>query len=178
MVDVTDKAKKYKSVAYYPGCALEGTGNGYDVSTRAIAKKLDLKLKDVTNWNCCGAMEVKNVDPKIQTYLSARVLSQAVNMRQARRTMHGARRVIRFITACYHEVRAAKSLRSVISTLRSIIKTWEKRLLNELKKRRSARGTRLESLEPGRRRALLHLPRQVRACASASAHAPGRVRLR
>ena len=55
MVDVTDKAKKYKSVAYYPGCALEGTGNGYDVSTRAIAKKLDLKLKDVTNWNCCGA---------------------------------------------------------------------------------------------------------------------------
>ena len=32
----------------------------------AIAKKLDLKLKDVTNWNCCGAMEVKNVDPEIQ----------------------------------------------------------------------------------------------------------------
>jgi heterodisulfide reductase subunit B len=53
MVDVTDRAKKYASVAYYPGCALEGTGNGYDVSTRAIAKKLDLKLKDVSNWNCC-----------------------------------------------------------------------------------------------------------------------------
>src|SRR5690606_25117327 len=79
MVDVTDKAQKYRSVGYYPGCALEGTGNGYDVSTRAIAKKLGLGLREVSNWNCCGAMEVKNVDPKIQTYLSARVLSQAVN---------------------------------------------------------------------------------------------------
>ena len=42
MVDVTERAKKYRSVAYYPGCALEGTGNGYDVSTRAIAGRLGL----------------------------------------------------------------------------------------------------------------------------------------
>src|SRR5690606_21820681 len=49
MVDVTDKANKYRSVGYYPGCALEGTGNGYDVSTRAIAKKLGLGLREVSN---------------------------------------------------------------------------------------------------------------------------------
>jgi heterodisulfide reductase subunit B len=101
MVDVTDKAKKYKSVAYYPGCALEGTGNGYDVSTRAIAKKLDLQLKDVTNWNCCGAMEVKNVDPKIQTYLSARVLSQAVNE-------DGMDVVMAPCNGCYHNLKKAE----------------------------------------------------------------------
>lgn len=79
MVDITERAKKLREVAYYPGCALEGTGNGYDVSTRAIAYELGLKLTDVKDWNCCGAMEVKNIDPKIQTYLSSRVLSQAVN---------------------------------------------------------------------------------------------------
>lgn len=101
MVDVTDKAKKYQSVAYYPGCALEGSGNGYDVSTRAIAKKLGLGLKDVTDWNCCGAMEVKNVDPKIQTYLSARVLSQAVNK-------DGMDVVMAPCNGCYHNLKKAE----------------------------------------------------------------------
>jgi heterodisulfide reductase subunit B len=101
MVDVTDKANKYRSVGYYPGCALEGTGNGYDVSTRAIAKKLGLGLKDVSNWNCCGAMEVKNVDPKIQTYLSARVLSQAVNA-------DGMDVVMAPCNGCYHNLKKAE----------------------------------------------------------------------
>ncbi|MEQ1647130.1 MAG: CoB--CoM heterodisulfide reductase iron-sulfur subunit B family protein [Hyphomicrobiaceae bacterium] len=101
MVDVTDKAKKYRDVAYYPGCALEGTGNGYDVSTRAIAKELDLKLTDVKDWNCCGAMEVKNIDPKIQTYLSARVLSQAVNVNKQDVVMAPC-------NGCYHNLKKAE----------------------------------------------------------------------
>ena len=101
MVDVTDKAKKYRDVAYYPGCALEGTGNGYDVSTRAIAKELDLKLTDVKDWNCCGAMEVKNIDPKIQTYLSARVLSQAVNVNNKDVVMAPC-------NGCYHNLKKAE----------------------------------------------------------------------
>lgn len=101
MVDVTDKAKKYRSVAYYPGCALEGSGNGYDVSTRAIARELDLKLTDVKDWNCCGAMEVKNIDPKIQTYLSARVLSQAVNANKQDVVMAPC-------NGCYHNLKKAE----------------------------------------------------------------------
>jgi heterodisulfide reductase subunit B len=75
-----DKNKdKYKKVAYYPGCALEGTAHAYNKSTKAVAKSLDLELEEVKNWNCCGAMEVKNVDPKLQTYLSSRVMSIAAN---------------------------------------------------------------------------------------------------
>jgi heterodisulfide reductase subunit B2 len=101
MVDVTDKAMKYRKVAYYSGCALEGSANGYDVSTRAVAKKLGLGLKDVTNWNCCGAMEVKNVDPKIQTYLSSRVLSNAVNL-------DGANVVMAPCNGCYHNLKKAE----------------------------------------------------------------------
>ena len=58
-------ARKYKKVAYYPGCALEGSGHAYDRSTRAIGKALGLELVEVKNWNCCGAMEVKNLDPKL-----------------------------------------------------------------------------------------------------------------
>ena len=75
IIDKTDLKKKYKKVAYYPGCALEGSAMPYDKSTRAVGKALGLELVDVKDWNCCGAMEVKNVDPEVQTYLSSRVLS-------------------------------------------------------------------------------------------------------
>ena len=68
----------YKSVAYYPGCALEGTGHAYNRSTKELGKALGLELTELKNWNCCGAMEVKNIDLKLQTYLfSARNLSIA-----------------------------------------------------------------------------------------------------
>ena len=46
----------YKRVAYYPGCALEGTGHAYNKSTKEVGKALGLELDEVKNWNCCGAM--------------------------------------------------------------------------------------------------------------------------
>lgn len=101
MVDVTDKIMKYRDVAYYSGCALEGSANGYDVSTRAVAKSLGLRIKDVTDWNCCGAMEVKNIDPRLQTYLSSRVLSNAVNL-------DGANVVMAPCNGCYHNLKKAE----------------------------------------------------------------------
>ncbi len=101
MVDITERAKQLREVAYYPGCALEGSGNGYDVSTRAIAYELGLKLRDVKDWNCCGAMEVKNIDPKIQTYLSSRVLSQAVNENRNNVVMAPC-------NGCYHNLKKAE----------------------------------------------------------------------
>ncbi len=101
MVDITERANKYRDVAYYPGCALEGSGNGYDVSTRAIAKELGLGLTDVRDWNCCGAMEVKNVDPRLQTYLSSRVLSQAVHQNKQNVVMAPC-------NGCYHNLKKAE----------------------------------------------------------------------
>ena len=101
MVDVTERAKKLREVGYYPGCALEGTGHGYNRSTKAVASHLGLKLKEVDNWNCCGAMEVKNIDPKIQTYLSSRVLSNAVN--------HDKMDVVMApCNGCYHNLKKAE----------------------------------------------------------------------
>ncbi len=93
-------AKKSKPVAYYPGCALEGTGKPYDKSTKAVGKALGLDLVELKNWNCCGAMEVKNIDPKIQTYLSARNLSIAEDM--------GYDTVMAPCNGCYHNLKKAE----------------------------------------------------------------------
>ncbi len=93
--------KKYKEVAYYPGCALEGSGHAYNTSTKAVGKKLGLKLKEVKDWNCCGAMEVKNIDPKLQTYLSSRVMSIAANEM-------GFDTVMAPCNGCYHNLKKAE----------------------------------------------------------------------
>jgi heterodisulfide reductase subunit B len=92
---------KYKRVAYYPGCALEGTGHAYNRSTKVVGKALGLDLVEVKNWNCCGAMEVKNIDPKIQTYLSSRVMSIAANEM-------GFDTVMAPCNGCYHNLKKAE----------------------------------------------------------------------
>lgn len=91
----------YRRVAYYPGCALEGTGHAYNQSTKAVGKALGLALDEVKDWNCCGAMEVKNVDPKIQTYLSSRVMSIAANQMKAAVVMAPC-------NGCYHNLKKAE----------------------------------------------------------------------
>ncbi|HTQ77983.1 MAG TPA: CoB--CoM heterodisulfide reductase iron-sulfur subunit B family protein [Burkholderiales bacterium] len=92
---------KYRKVAYYPGCALEGTGHAYNASTKAVGKALGLELDEVKDWNCCGAMEVKNIDPKVQTYLSSRVLSIAANEMKAKVVMAPC-------NGCYHNLKKAE----------------------------------------------------------------------
>jgi len=96
-----NKSEKYRRVAYYPGCALEGTGHAYNRSTRQVGKALGLDLVEVRNWNCCGAMEVKNIDPKIQTYLSSRVMAIASEEM-------GMDVVMAPCNGCYHNLKKAE----------------------------------------------------------------------
>lgn len=111
---VTDKQAKYRRVAYYPGCALEGTGHAYNRSTQAVGKALGLELDEVKNWNCCGAMEVKNIDPRIQTYLSSRVMSIAAN------EMH-ADVVMAPCNGCYHNLKKAEHDLAHDETSRAVV---------------------------------------------------------
>jgi len=97
----TDRRARYRRVAYYPGCALEGTGHAYNASTRAVGKALGLTLDEVPNWNCCGAMEVKNIDPKVQTYLSSRVMAIAAHDMKAQVVMAPC-------NGCYHNLKKAE----------------------------------------------------------------------
>ncbi len=88
-------------VAYYPGCALEGSGGPYDKSTRALVDKLGLEMENLEDYNCCGAMEVKNIHPMLQTYMSAR------NMAIASEKM-GFDTVMAPCNGCYHNLKKAE----------------------------------------------------------------------
>ncbi len=88
-------------VAYYPGCALEGSGGPYDRSTRALVKELGLQMETLKDWNCCGAMEVKNIHPMLQTYMSARNLAIASEQM-------GFDTVMAPCNGCYHNLKKAE----------------------------------------------------------------------
>ena len=98
---VNDRKARYQRVAYYPGCALEGTGHAYNASTREVGRALGLKLDEVPDWNCCGAMEVKNIDAKVQTYLSSRVMAIAAHDMKAAVVMAPC-------NGCYHNLKKAE----------------------------------------------------------------------
>lgn len=118
-MDNENKAK-YQKVAYYPGCALEGTGHAYNRSTKAVGKALNLELEEVKNWNCCGAMEVKNVDPKVQTYLSSRVMSIAANEMKADFVMAPC-------NGCYHNLKKAEYDLANDQTSRDVVERISKK---------------------------------------------------
>ncbi|MCG5511724.1 CoB--CoM heterodisulfide reductase iron-sulfur subunit B family protein [Ectothiorhodospira shaposhnikovii] len=88
-------------VAYYPGCALEGSAGPYDKSTRVLVKALDMEMVNLKDYNCCGAMEVKNIHPMLQTYLSARNLAIAAEQM-------GLDTVMAPCNGCYHNLKKAE----------------------------------------------------------------------
>lgn len=65
---------------YYPGCSLEGTAQEYDVSTRAMLKRVGVKLLELEDWTCCGATAAHNVDRLLSLVLPARNLALAQKM--------------------------------------------------------------------------------------------------
>jgi len=40
--------------AYYPGCSLHSTGSEYDISFRAVCRKLGMAIEEIKGWICCG----------------------------------------------------------------------------------------------------------------------------
>ncbi|MBU0517244.1 MAG: disulfide reductase [Proteobacteria bacterium] len=66
-----------KEVSYYPGCSLEATARDYEESIQGAAELLDLKLVEITDWNCCGATAGHSLDHRLALNLGARNLALA-----------------------------------------------------------------------------------------------------
>jgi heterodisulfide reductase subunit B len=66
-----------KEFAYFPGCSLEKIGLSYHNSAIESTQKLDVKLKELEDWNCCGATTYFHVDELLAYTLCARNLAMA-----------------------------------------------------------------------------------------------------
>ena len=51
-----------KEYAYFPGCSLEKMALSYHLSAIETTRKLGVELKELEDWNCCGATTYFHVD--------------------------------------------------------------------------------------------------------------------
>ena len=79
--------------AYYPGCSLEYTAKPYDQSVREVFRVLGIGLREIEDWNCCGATMYMSVDETTSVAVSARNLALA--------EQNGNRELIAPCSACY-----------------------------------------------------------------------------
>lgn len=63
--------------SYYPGCSLDSTAKEYDMSVHAVCKELGVELKELPDWNCCGASSGHCTNFKLSLALPGRNLAIA-----------------------------------------------------------------------------------------------------
>lgn len=82
-------------VLYYPGCSMSGTARAYRDSIEAVAEPLGLHLREIEDWNCCGATEYLGLGQLRAHALIAR------NLALAERQRNGSDRVVAPCSACF-----------------------------------------------------------------------------
>jgi len=80
-------------LGFYPGCSLKGSSREYSESVVAIAKAFGIKLKEIFDWNCCGATAAHNMNKELSHVLPARILALAEK--------EGMQEVVVPCAACY-----------------------------------------------------------------------------
>lgn len=63
--------------SYFPGCSLEKMALSYHQSTMETTREIGVELKELDDWNCCGATTYFHVDELLAYSLTARNLALA-----------------------------------------------------------------------------------------------------
>ena len=71
----------------YPGCSMESSARAYYDSLKAVCKPLGMNLKEIDDWNCCGATEYLGISQTPAYALIARNLAIAAKETQSSRTL-------------------------------------------------------------------------------------------
>jgi heterodisulfide reductase subunit B2 len=84
-----------KDYLLYPGCSMEASARAYYDSLKAIAAPLGLNLKEIDDWNCCGATEYLGISRTPAYALIAR------NLALAAQASDGTHELVAPCSACY-----------------------------------------------------------------------------
>jgi len=80
---------------FYPGCSMESSAKSYYDSTLATSKVLGIDLKEIEDWNCCGATEY------LSLHLTPAYALIARNLALAEQQANGSKSVVAPCSACY-----------------------------------------------------------------------------
>ena len=84
---------------YYPGCSLKSNGRPYEESLLAVFRELDVPVRELDDWNCCGATTYMSIDEVQAFTLAARNLALAE--RASREEPDGIPQLIAPCSACF-----------------------------------------------------------------------------
>ncbi len=87
-------------IAYYPGCSLQSSSALYDLQSIRVLKELGINLKELEDWNCCGATSAGKTDDFMAIALPARNLGLAESM--------GLEQMVIPCSACYSRTLVAQ----------------------------------------------------------------------
>src|SRR5210317_866684 len=87
-------------LTYFPGCSLKGLGRSYEESLLPVFRQLGIEVKELEDWNCCGATAYMAVDEVKAFVLAARNLALAEG--------NGGHPVMAPCSACYLVLNKAK----------------------------------------------------------------------
>jgi heterodisulfide reductase subunit B len=90
-----------KSFLYYPGCTLYTKAKGLDLSLRQISEKLGFHLRELSTWNCCGAIYNEVLDDITAHIAPLRNLIQVKK--------EGGDKLITSCAACYNVLKRSQS---------------------------------------------------------------------
>ncbi|MEF8823233.1 MAG: CoB--CoM heterodisulfide reductase iron-sulfur subunit B family protein [Desulfohalobiaceae bacterium] len=101
--------------AYYPGCSLKQTSSLLDKQTRVVFESLGIQLKEIKDWNCCGATSASKVNKYLEVGMPARNIGIAES--------ENFSEMIIPCSACYLKTALAKSKLEEDSGLKESINT-------------------------------------------------------
>ncbi len=88
-----------KSVGYYPGCSQGCSAREYDLSVRALAAAMQIDLREIPDWVCCGGSSAHAI------HHTAAFALAADSLVKARRA--GMERVLAPCAMCYSRLATA-----------------------------------------------------------------------
>jgi len=66
--------------AYYPGCSLHSTAKEFNISTEAVCRALNIEMREIPGWICCGATSAHATSELLSLALPAKNLVLARDM--------------------------------------------------------------------------------------------------
>lgn len=103
-------------IGFYPGCSLTGSSREYAESVEALCEGLGIEIKQIPDWNCCGATAAHNLNKELSLSLPARILAIAEK--------EGMKEIVVPCAACYsrlsvtqHELNHDEALKKRVSEI-------------------------------------------------------------
>ena len=112
---------------YYPGCSLTGSARNLDTGLRKVFEKQGHTLREIPDWNCCGAFEYG--DRKELTGFSKKNLEKAAGLFSE---------IVAPCPACYKNLREADEQKEF--TISHPLDLFDDAFLADLKSARDLKG--------------------------------------